>query len=208
MVGTNESGDTLFNVNEEARTSILERGETRYNVSQVNMQTQCSSKEAKIDVTVLPQIRIQLKDTTVCEPNTVNLVQFTGKAAKAEEYTNSISAVAYELLQNGSAVDKTNQADSVSEGGQYRVTYQYEGDGLTCQSEGTLQLFFNKQPIRPNIADQNFCQNTGSYELAGNVNSAGVRLVWEDLSIFPSRIDTNRTSITTDVATQKLFLIR
>jgi hypothetical protein len=208
LVWTNESGDTLFNVNEEARTSILERGETRYNVSQVNMQTQCSSKEAKIDVTVLPQIRIQLKDTTVCEPNTVNLVQFTGKAAKAEEYTNSISAVAYELLQNGSAVDKTNQADSVSEGGQYRVTYQYEGDGLTCQSEGTLQLFFNKQPIRPNIADQNFCQNTGSYELAGNVNSAGVRLVWEDLSIFPSRIDTNRTSITTDVATQKLFLIR
>jgi gliding motility-associated-like protein len=208
LVWTNESGDTLFNVNEEARTSILERGETRYNVSQVNMQTQCSSEKAKIDVTVLPQIRIQLKDTTVCEPNTVNLVQFTGKAAKAEEYTNNISAVAYELLQNGSAVDKTSQADSISEGGQYRVTYQYEEDGLTCQSEGTLQLFFNKQPIRPNIADQNFCQNTGSYELAGNVNSAGVRLVWEDLSIFPSRIDTNRTSITTDVATQKLFLIR
>ena len=208
LIWTNEQGDTLFNTGIEAHTPIKENGETRYYVYQKNLKTQCSSGKAAIDVTVLPQIRVSLKDSTTCEPNTINLIQLSEKAGTAEGHTNDISAIAYELMQNGSATDKTSEAEAIAEGGQYRITFQYEDDGLTCQSTGVVQLTFNKQPIRPNIADQNFCQNTGDHTLEGKINTADVRLLWEDLSVYPSKQDTDKAIIATDIATQKLFQVR
>ena len=208
LLWTDEQGETIFNEGARALTSIKENGETRYYVYQKNTKTQCTSEKAAIDVTVLPQIRVSLKDTTTCEPNIINLVQLSEKAGTAEDHTSDINVAAYELMQNGAALDKTSQAEAITESGQYRITFQYEDDGLTCQSTGTVQLTFNRQPNRPNIADQNFCQNTGDYELEGKTNTTDVQLLWEDLSIYPSRQDTGKSTISTEIATQKLFLVR
>ena len=208
LVWTDEQGETIFNAGTRALTSIKDNGETRYYVHQKNTKTQCTSEKAAIDVTVLPQIRVSLKDTTTCEPNIINLVQLSEKAGTAEDHTSDINVTAYELMQNGAALDKTSQAEAITESGQYRITFQYEDDGLTCQSTGTVRLTFNRQPNRPNIADQNFCQNTGDYELEGKTNTADVQLLWEDLSLYPSRQDTGKSTISTEIATQKLFLVR
>ncbi len=208
LIWTNEQGDTLFNTNETAHSPIIEEGDTHYFVSQMNLQTQCHSGQTRVDVSVLPQIRIQLRDTTTCEPNSVDLTLFSKNTAQAGKYTPNIEVTTYEIIQNGAATDVTAQADAITQGGQYRITYQYEDDGLVCQSTDVTTLKFNKQPIRPSIANQNFCQNTGEHQLLGSTNSNNVRLLWEDLSIYPSKQDTNVTSITTDIATQKLFLIR
>ncbi len=208
LVWTDEQGETIFNAGTRALASIKDKGETRYYVHQKNTKTQCTSEKAAIDVTVLPQIRVSLKDTTTCEPNIINLVQLSEKSGTAEDHTSDINVAAYELMQNGAALDKTSQAEAITESGQYRITFQYEDDGLTCQSTGMVQLTFNRQPNRPNIADQNFCQNTGVYELEGKTNTTDVQLLWEDLSLYPSRQDTGKSTISTEIATQKLFLVR
>ncbi|MBO7606242.1 MAG: gliding motility-associated C-terminal domain-containing protein, partial [Paludibacteraceae bacterium] len=208
LLWTDEQGETIFKEGARALTSIKENGETRYYVYQKNTKTHCTSEKAAIDVTVLPQIRVSLKDTTTCEPNIINLVELSEKAGTAKDHTSDINVAAYELMQNGAALDKTSQAEAITESGQYRITFQYEDDGLTCQSTGVVQLTFNRQPNRPNIADQNFCQNTGDYELKGKTNTTDVQLLWEDLSIYPSRQDTGKSTISTEIATQKLFLVR
>ncbi len=208
LVWMDAAGDTLFNGTEKAVTPITEEGTTQYYVSQVNKETQCTNKAAQVTVNVLPQIRIHLEDTTTCVPFSINLVNIASTAAQAGEHSDDITVVSYEWMNNGTAVNAEDQADSITQEGSYRIRYQYESDGVTCQSEGAIRLYFNKQPIQPSIADQNFCQNTGDHELAGKVNSTGVRLLWEDLSVYPSKVDTNTATISTQIAGQKKFLIR
>ncbi len=208
LTWTDEAGDTLFIGEEEATTSIKEYGTVVYHVTQVNTDTKCSSKQADVTITTLPQIRVRLKDTTTCVPNNINLVSLAEKAAHAEGFDDDITVSAYEIINNGRATDVTDIADSITSGGTYRITYQYESNGAICQSEGISQLTFNTQPSKPSVADQNFCQNTGEYELKGKVNANNVRLLWEDLSVYPPKADTNTTTISTDIATRKLYLVR
>ncbi len=208
LVWTNETGDTLFTDGETATTSIKTDGTITYHISQLNTETGCTSKQSNVTVTTLPQIRVDLKDTTTCVPNNVNLVLWASKAAHAEGYDEKITVSTYELMNNGRATDVTTFADSITSGGTYRITFQYESDGITCQSEGVSTLTFNRQPSKPSVPDQNFCQYTGEHELKGNVNANNVRLLWEDLSVYPPKADTVTTTITTDVATHKLYLVR
>lgn len=208
LVWFNAAGDTLFNGTEEAVTPVTEVASYQYHVSQVNKETQCTNKSALVTVNVLPQITTNLADTTTCVPNSINLVKIAEKGAKAGEYTGDIQIIDYERMENGKAINVNGEADSLSQEGTYRVRYQYESNGATCSSEGVIHLYFNKQPIQPSIADQNFCQNTGDHELTGKVNTTQVRLLWEDLSVYPSRIDTNTTFVSTEIATQKRFAIR
>ncbi len=208
LVWKDAAGDTLFNGTDKATSPVTEEGTTHYFVSQVNKETQCTNKAAEVIVNVLPQINIHFEDTTTCVPNSINLTNIASTAATAGKHTDDITVIAYELMSNGNATDVSDQADALTQEGTYLVRYQYESNGVTCQSENAIQLHFNKQPIRPVIADQSFCQKSGDHELVGNVNSTHVRLLWEDLSVYPSKVDTNRATVNTDIATQKMFLIR
>lgn len=208
LIWKDAAGDTLFNGTDKATSPVTEEGTTHYFVSQVNKETQCTNKAAEVVVNVLPQINIHFEDTTTCVPNSISLSNIASTAATAGKYTDDITVIAYELMNNGNATDVSDQADALTQEGTYRVRYQYESNGVTCQSENAIQLHFNKQPIRPAIADQNFCQKSGDHELVGKVNSTHVRLLWEDLSVYPAKVDTNTATVSTDIATQKMFLIR
>jgi gliding motility-associated-like protein len=203
-----DGADSISSPNDELKISVQNDTAFTYYFKQVNTLTKCESNLSKATVTIYPQIRIALRDTTTCDPNIINLVNLANGKANAKDMTPRIEAQQYFLLENGDRTDVTASADRLNKSGVYEVKYSYQVDDLVCSATDGLRLTFNRQPQKPVVADQSFCQNTGEKIPVGKSSASNLRLVWEDLSSYPSKVDTLQTVVSTAIASEKEYYVR
>lgn len=203
-----DGAEPVSSPNDELKLSVQNDTAFTYYFKQVNTLTKCESKLSKAAVTIYPQIRVALQDTTTCDPNVIDLVNLAKNRAEAEEMTPMIQAQQYFLLEHGLKSDVTSMADRLVKSGVYEVVYSYQVDDLVCTGSGGVQLTFNRQPQKPVIADQSYCQNSGDQVPVGKSSADNLRLIWEDLSSYPSRVDTLQTVVSTAIAGEKEYLVR
>ena len=206
----NSNGDILFGVNQEQ--IITTTSDTTYTIyaKQINKETSCESKLTKVEVNILPKIEVPTIDSTTCQPNFINLSTLASRGVTAKEYSSKISIESIGITNeiDRSLVTPISNSTEITESGIYRVSYSYTHENVTCRNSADAKLTFLTQPEKPLIDNQAICQNSGEYELKGTPSLSNLRLIWEDLSVYPSRIDTNKTTITTNMATEINFKVR
>lgn len=206
----NSDGDILFGVNQEQ--IITTTSDTTYTIyaKQINKETSCESKLTKVEVNILPKIEVPTIDSTTCQPNFINLSTLASRGVTAKEYSSKISIESIGITNeiDRSLVTPISISTEITESGIYRVSYSYTHENVTCRNSTDAKLTFLTQPEKPLIDNQAICQNSGEYELKGTPSLSNLRLIWEDLSVYPSRIDTNKTTITTNMATEMNFKVR
>ncbi len=206
----NSDGDILFGVNQEQ--IITTTSDTTYTIyaKQINKETSCESKLTKVEVNILPKIEVPTIDSTTCQPNFINLSTLVSRGVTAKEYSSKINIESIGITNeiDRSLVTPISNSTEITESGIYRVSYSYTHENVTCRNSADAKLTFLQQPQKPSIANQSFCQNTGEVELAGTPSYTNLRLIWEDLSVYPSRIDTNTTTVSTELATEKSIKVR
>ena len=205
-----ENDTELFSENE--LPSINTSNDTVYAIyaKQINSTTGCESELATITINILPQIEVPTIDSTTCQPNIINLEKLGRIGVSAKEYSKDIiiESIGVTNETDRSIVTTIDDGTQISESGIYRIFYNYTLGDVTCRNTTDAKLTFLQQPQKPSIANQVFCQNTGDVELAGVPSYSNLRLIWEDLSVYPSRIDTNTTTITTELATEMNIKVR
>ncbi len=205
-----ENATELFSENE--LPSINTSNDTVYAIyaKQINSTTGCESELATITINILPQIEVPTIDSTTCQPNIINLEKLGRIGVSAKEYSKDIiiESIGVTNETDRSIVTTIDDGTQISESGIYRIFYNYTLGDVTCRNTTDAKLTFLQQPQKPSIANQVFCQNTGDVELAGVPSYSNLRLIWEDLSVYPSRIDTNTTTITTELATEMNIKVR
>lgn len=206
----NSDEDILFGVNQEQ--IITTTSDTTYTIyaKQINKETSCESKLTKVEVNILPKIEVPTIDSTTCQPNFINLSTLASRGVTAKEYSSKISIESIGITNeiDRSLVTPISNSTEITESGIYRVSYSYTHENVTCRNSADAKLTFLTQPEKPLIDNQAICQNSGEYELKGTPSLSNLRLIWEDLSVYPSRIDTNKTTITTNMATEINFKVR
>jgi gliding motility-associated-like protein len=205
-----ENNTELFSENE--LPSINTSNDSVYAIyaKQINSTTGCESELATIKINILPQIEVPTIDSTTCQPNIINLEKLGTIGVSAKEYSKNIiiESIGVTNETDRSIVTPINNSTQISESGIYRIFYNYTLGDVTCRNTTDAKLTFLQQPQKPSIANQSFCQNTGEVELAGTPSYTNLRLIWEDLSVYPSRIDTNTTTVSTELATEKSIKVR
>ena len=210
IIWLTKTGEKLFSENENQTIEIS--NDTIYSIyaKQINSITGCEGDLATITINVLPKIEVPTIDSTTCQPNIINLTSLGAKGVGAKEHTAEIIIEKIGITDeiDRSIVRPIENAFQIAESGIYRVYYNYTFEDVTCRNTTDAKLTFLSQPQKPNIANQTFCQNTGDIELEGTPSLKNLRLIWEDLSVYPSRIDTNTTTISTQLATDMKIKIR
>ena len=205
-----ENDTELFSENE--LPSINTSNDTVYAIyaKQINSTTGCESELATITINILPLIEVPTIDSTTCQPNIINLEKLGRIGVSAKEYSKDIiiESIGVTNETDRSIVTTIDDGTQISESGIYRIFYNYTLGDVTCRNTTDAKLTFLQQPQKPSIANQVFCQNTGDVELAGVPSYSNLRLIWEDLSVYPSRIDTNTTTVSTELATEKSIKVR
>jgi gliding motility-associated-like protein len=205
-----ENNTELFSENE--LPSINTSNDSVYAIyaKQTNSTTGCESELATIKINILPQIEVPTIDSTTCQPNIINLEKVGTIGVSAKEYSKNIiiESIGVTNETDRSIVIPINNSTQISESGIYRIFYNYTLGDVTCRNTTDAKLTFLQQPQKPSIANQSFCQNTGEVELTGTPSYTNLRLIWEDLSVYPSRIDTNTTTVSTELATEKSIKVR